>query len=175
MKKIIYYTFVVLLSTSSLIIYAQSSAGNRPIHEVHSMMLYNFTKYIQWPDNASGTFTIAVMGDDDVFNTLKSWYTGKTVSNRKLTVVKCAGLSDLKTCDILYVSRSKSKDFESIHNKFADESTLIITDKQGLGKKGSDINFKLVNNRLAFELNMASINKSNLKVSKQLMNIAILI
>ena len=145
------------------------------MHEIHSMMMYNFTKYIQWPENSSGSFKIAVIGDDDVFNTLKAWYTGKTVGNRKLSVVKFSNASEIGKCDILYVSKSNSKDFESLYNKFSNEATLIITDKQGLGKKGSDINFKLVNNRLAFELNMASINQSNLKVSKQLMNIAILI
>ena len=174
MKKITYFTLIVLLSCFSFVGKAQESNG-RPMYEIHSMMMYNFTKYIQWPNNGSGTFTIGIIGDDDVFKTLKSWYTGKTVGERKLSVVKFNSVSEINSCDILYVSRGNSKDFESIQSKLSNSATLLITDKQGLGKKGSDINFKLVNNRLAFELNMASINQSNLKVSKQLMNIAILI
>jgi len=152
-----------------------ASAQDRPMHEIHSMMLYNFTKYIQWPDNSSSSFVIAVLGNDEVYNTLKTWYSNKVKGTKKFSIVKLGSIAEVSDCDILYVGRSRSKEFEQIQAKIGSKPTLIITDKEGLGKKGSDINFKLVNNRLAFELNKAALDQSNLKVSTQLMNIAILI
>jgi hypothetical protein len=52
---------------------------------------------------------------------------------------------------------------------------LVITDKSGLGEKGSGINFKTVDNKLKFELNQKAIEASNLKVSGALSSMAILI
>ena len=155
--------------------YTTVQAQDRPMYEIHSMMLYNFTKYIQWPDNSSNSFVIAVLGDDKVYETLKSWYSNKAKGAKKFSIVKFNSVGELGDCDILYVARGSSKQFEQIQATLGAKPTLIITDKEGLGKRGSDINFKLVNNRLALELNKAALDQSNLKVSSQLMNIAILI
>ena len=171
MKKIIPYVFFLV----SGLTYTTVKAQDRPMHEIHSMMLYNFTKYIQWPENASNSFVIAVLGDDKVYETLKTWYSNKAKGTKKFNIIKFNSVTEMKDCDILYVARSSSKQFEQIQATIGAKPTLIITDKEGLGKKGSDINFKLVNNRLAFELNKAALDQSNLKVSSQLMNIAILI
>lgn len=144
------------------------------MHEIHAMMLYNFTKYIQWPE-ASGEFVIGVIGDNNIYNTLNKWYNGKLKGNRKFKIVEFKNAAEITKTDILYVAKTSSKDFEEIKAKGDSDKTLIITDKNGLCNKGSNINFKMVNNRLAFELNKASIDASSLKVSSQLMSMAILI
>ena len=52
-------------------------------------MLYNFIKYIQWPNESeSGEFVVVVMGEDDVFGTLKSWYDGKPKGTKKYVIKK---------------------------------------------------------------------------------------
>lgn len=153
----------------------KSFAQDRPMHEIHSMMVYNFIKYIQWPDNSSDEFVIGVLGHDDVFQTLSTWYGGKLKGDKKFKIIKYDKNSDLKGCHVLYVANQSSKHFEDIQQKIDKSSTLLITDKPGLGQKGSAINFKKVNNRLAFELNQGVIDASSLKVSRQLSNIAIVI
>jgi hypothetical protein len=75
----------------------------------------------------------------------------------------------------VYVGKSKNKDFETIKNTTAGKSILTITDGNGLGQKGSCINFKVVDGKLKFELNQATVNGSNLKISSQLSSMAILI
>ena len=168
MKKIITSAIIMLFFNAAF-------TQERPLHEIHSMMLYNFTKYIQWPDNGSDKFVIGVLGDDQVYKTLKAWYSNKAKSGKQFSIVKFNSVGDISSCDILYVAKSTSGKFDDIKAKISTQSTLLITDQNGLGKKGSNINFKMVNNRLAFELNKASIEASNLKVSSQLMNIAIVI
>ena len=62
-----------------------------------------------------------------------------------------------------------------MRNKDLTEGTLVITDKAGLGEKGSGINFKNVDNKLKFELNQRAVEASNLKVAGALSSMAILI
>jgi len=147
---------------------------DRPVHEIHSMMIYNFVKYIQWPAEGSQNFVIGVIGDDEVYSTLKSWYDGKVRGNKKFIIKKFNSPSEITDTNILYVAKSSSNQFDNIKTQ-AGGNTLLITDKPGLGKKGSGINFRTINNKLAFELNQAVIERSNLKVSSQLTAMAIII
>lgn len=149
---------------------------DREKYELHSMMIYNFLKYIQWPETAnSGQFVIGVMGDDDVYNTLSTWYGDKERQGKVLRVKKITSATDAADCQLVYIGRSSSDMFDAVQQSVLDNPTLIITDKNGLGQKGSGINFKIVNNRLKFELNQNALNASKLKVSSQLAAMAIVI
>jgi hypothetical protein len=49
----------------------------------------------------------------------------------------------------------------------------VITEEEGLGAKGANINFVIRDGKLFFELNQSSINKQNLKASTELSRLAI--
>jgi hypothetical protein len=141
------------------------------------MLIFNFIKYIEWPAEASGSgeFVIGVYGDDNVYEQLNKLYAARSIKGQSARVVNMSAPSDLRTAHIIYVADNKSNDFDEIKSKFASQPTLIITDKMGLGKKGSLINFKEVGGKLKFEINQASFDASNLKVSTQLKNMGIVI
>jgi hypothetical protein len=154
----------------------QASAQDRPLHEVYSMMVFNFTKYVQWPDHTNdGEFVIGVVGNADVYNTLNGWYGGKPRGSKTYVIKKFASAAEVTDCHVLFLDKGKSGEFEAINNKVKGKGTLVITDKNGLGEKGSAINFKTVDNKLKFELNQKAIESSNLKVSGALSSMAILI
>lgn len=166
----------LLLTLLILVLLQPAQAQNRPLHEIHSMMIYNFIKYIQWPDHSNGEeFVIGVIGDNEVYSTLNTWYGGKLRGNKKFIIKKFGSPTEISGCHILYVAKESSKEFEAIKSKVTSSSTLIITDKPGMGEKGSGINFRTVDNKLAFELNQKAIEQSQLKVSGQLASMAILI
>lgn len=151
-------------------------AQERPTHEIHSAMLYNFIKYVQWPNETEpGEFIVGVIGDDDVFKTLQSWYHGKPKGTKKYVIKKLASPADATDCQVVYVGKSKSRDFDEIKTSITGKSVLTITDGNGLGQKGSCINFKVINGKLKFELNQGVVNTANLKVSSQLTSMAIVI
>lgn len=165
-----------LLLFSCLLSLSAATAQERPTHEVHSAMLYNFIKYVQWPnENDAGDFVVGVLGDDNVFNTLKQWYDGKPKGSKKYSVKKLNTINDASDCQVVYLGKSKNKDFENLKNTITGKSVLTVTDGNGLGQKGSCINFKVVDGKLKFELNQSVVSGSNLKVSGQLSSMAILI
>ncbi len=170
LKLFVVTLLVGLMSVSTL------KAQEREKHELHSMMIYNFLKYIQWPESAnSGQFIIGVLGDDDVYNTLNTWYGDKERQGKVLRVKKIASAAEASQCQLIYIGRSSSDEFEAVQQSVSNNPTLVITDKNGLGHRGSGINFKIVNNRLKFELNQNALNSSKLKVSSQLAAMAIVI
>lgn len=164
------------LLIAAVLVSASAVAQDRPIHEVYSMMVFNFTKYVQWPDHtASGEFVIGVIGNADVYATLNTWYGGKPRGAKTYVIKKFSSSDEITDCHVVFIDKSKSGEFDAVNNKVKGKGTLVITDKNGLGEKGSGINFKTIDNKLKFELNQKALEASNLKVSGALSSMAILI
>jgi hypothetical protein len=167
-------TFIILIFGSLLCFGVR--AQERPTHEIHAAMVYNFIKYVQWPDEGqAGDFVVGVIGDDNVFNTLKQWYDGKPKGSKKYVIKKLAAAAEAGDCQVVYVGKAKSKEFENVKTSTTGKSILTVTDGNGLGQKGSCINFKVIDGKLKFELNQGTVTSANLKVSSQLSSMAILI
>jgi YfiR/HmsC-like len=166
----------VILSIFALCMVWAAQAQEKPMHEIHSAMLYNFIKYVQWPNESEGgEFVVGVLGDDDVFHTLKQWYDGKPKGSKKYVIKKLASSADAATCAVVYVGKTKSGQFDDIKGSTTGKPVLTITNGNGLGQKGSCINFKVIDGKLKFEMNQGTFGSANLKVSSQLTSMAILI
>ncbi|MBS1681157.1 MAG: YfiR family protein [Bacteroidetes bacterium] len=140
------------------------------------MMVFNFVKYVQWPTNDnSKEFIIGVVGNNDIYNTLNTWYSGKAKGNKTYVIKNFKNASEVTDCQVVFIDRSKSGDFVAVNDKVKGKGTLVVTDRSDLGMKGSCINFKTVDDKLKFELNQHAIEASNLKVSSSLTSMAILI
>src|SRR5579859_3045563 len=170
MKKIV--AFSLLSFASWITVQAQTE---KPIYEIHAAMIYNFMKYIQWPEDAGSDFVVGVLGEDNVFNTLKSYYDGKPKGTKKYSIRKLGDVSEAAACQVVYIGKNKSREFDNVKNAVAGKSVLTITDSFNLGKKGSCINFKVIDDKLKFEINQASMSGASLKVAGQLSSMAILI
>ncbi|HEY0652193.1 MAG TPA: YfiR family protein [Chryseosolibacter sp.] len=170
MKKVA-VVLVLLLSFTGLV-----NAQERPTHEIHAAMLFNFVKYVQWPDEGeAGDFVVGVIGDENVFSTLQKWYDGKPKGSKKYVIKKLSSADEAASCQVVYIGKSKNREFDAVKTSTTGKSVLTVTDGNGLGQKGSCINFKVVDGKLKFELNQATVNASNLKVSSQLSSMAILL
>lgn len=141
-------------------------------YKFHSVFIYNFTKYIQWPAaQQSGDFVIAVVGNSPVFDELSKITVNKAVGSQKIVVKKYASPGDLDNCQIVFVPGTGN--FEAVQEKLKGKAVLVITEKPGMARKGSGINFVMKDNKWKFELNEAMTQHAGLKVSKELAKLAI--
>ena len=170
MKKILGFAILIVTGANC---FAQTE---KPMHEIHAQMIYNFIKYIQWPNDAEpGEFIVGIIGEDDVFNTLKGYYDGKPKGAKRYAIKKLSGAEEASNCSVVYLGKNKGGQFDNIKNAVSGKPVLTITDSSNLGKKGSCINFKVLDEKLKFELNQVSVTASTQKVASQLSSIAILL
>ena len=121
-------------------------------YRIHSVFLYNFTKYVQWPAAAqSGDFVIGVVGDSPIYDELTKITNGKMAGGQKITVKRFRSADAIETCHMLFVPSSAN--FDKVQAKTAGKPVLLITEKAGLSQKGSAINFVVRDNKWRFELN----------------------
>jgi hypothetical protein len=143
-------------------------------YRFHSVFIYNFTKYIQWPAaHQSGDFVIGVLGNSAISSELEKMAANKTVGAQKIVVKKFKSLAEAADCHILFLPSMGNYNFDDVQTKFKGKPTLLITERTGLAQKGSGINFIMQDNKWKFELNEAATQSAGLKVSKELSKLAI--
>ena len=164
------YLFVVIFSVFSFVSAMAQS------YKMHTVFIFSFTRYIQWPDAYNGgEFEILVLGDSPIVDELKSMAQVKKVGDRAIKVTKINNVSEIRKCNILFIPASKSPQIAEVLAKVTTQSILVVSEEQGLGAKGSNVNFVTKDGKLAFELNQGATTKQGLKVSNELSRLAILI
>ena len=168
MKKCsVLFLLIVLIGGSQQKLFAQD-------YRFHSVFIYNFTKYIQWPEASnSGDFVIGVLGDSPIISELEKMASTKTAGSQKFVIKKIESVAEVNKMQILFIPNARSKFLEEVIGKVGSQPTLVITEKPGLGQKGSGINFILVDGKWKFELNRAATDKGGLKISGELARLAI--
>lgn len=142
-------------------------------YKYHTVFMYNFTKYIKWPETSTGDeFIIGVMGNSGITEHLQKMAESKTVNGKPIVVKTFNSSKELSNCHMLFLPEARSSELSSLRQLLANHPTLIISEKAGLGEKGSDINFIVNNGRWNFELNQASADMHKLKVSGELTKFA---
>ena len=146
-------------------------------NKVHSIFIYNFTKYINWPEEYNkGDFIVGVLGETGLLVELQKMAKQKSVSNRKIVIKQYQTLNEVdQKCHILFIAATSSGQLSSALRTTKGRPTLIITQKDNLGRAGSPINFISVNGRYKFEINLGALEQHGLKCAQQLKTIAILI
>lgn len=153
-------------------VFQDPNSGNA---KLKASFIYNFTKYIDWPEKyKEGNFVIGVLGTSAFYNDLTALLSTKTVGNQKFEIKSFTSAESVAgICHILFIPAENSAMLPDILKKMKGKSTLIVTEKSGLAKQGSAINFIVENNKQRFELNKTNIAKYNLKVSSTLFALAI--
>ena len=145
--------------------------------KIKAVFIYNFTKYIEWPaEDQSGEFKIGILGENaSLFTELEKMSKVKKVANRSFSIQSFNSISELTKLHILYIPSTNAEVLGEAVAKYNGKSTLIVTEKPGMAKQGSAINFVIVGSRQKFELNKTNVTKHNLKVASTLEKLAVIV
>ena len=143
--------------------------------KIKATLIYNFTKYIDWPDEyKEGNFVIGVLGTTTFYNDLTVLLSKKNVGEQKFEIKSFSSVESITgNCHILFIPAVNSNLVPDVIRRMKGKSTLIVTEKPGMAKQGSGINFVVENNKQRFELNKTNIEKYDMKVSSTLASLAI--
>ena len=158
--------------TLALIIFGHILYGQN-IGQLKAGYIYQFTNYVEWPGSyQSGDFVISLFGDAEVYQHLQDVANSKKVQNQKIKVNKYSSLSQIGKSHIIFISKGNSNQLSSVLNHVQGNNTLVISEKKGLAKQGSDMAFFISGGKLQFNLNKSAINKHGLKLDPRLESLA---
>jgi hypothetical protein len=138
---------------------------------VKASYLYNFAKYIDWPEHEKqGNFIISIMGGDNLYQELVKNYNSKQIGLQQIEIRKLSKTLNISDCHILYVGKDCRDLLPEIVEKFGSTPTLIVTDGEQSLENGSAIAFVWEKNAWLFDLKTS--NADSLYIGSTLKSLA---
>ena len=142
--------------------------------EVKAAFLYNFTKFVAWPQPGAPTepFRLCVVSDDALRRSLERTIEGESLNGRPLQSIVPRTAEEARACQLLFVSRADGDREEQLLAAVRDLPVLTISDTTDFARRGGGIEFVLENNRLRFDVNVPGAERAGIKVSSRLLKVA---
>ena len=196
----VYILFLVLVCTGAF----SCALADTEVHREHTLkaaFVYNFMKFVQWPDRDEGSkerkdegeITVGFVSSlelDAAFGKLD----GRRIGDRIVRVKLIAGPSkfkneaegekewveeyksryeqELRDCDVLFVCSSEEACVGQILKMVKQSQTLTIGESDGFAESGGVIGLLIEKGKLRFEVNSAAADMEGIKISSKLLRLA---
>lgn len=165
------------VALSLLVAAGGPSASAQPSeHDVKAAFLYNFTRFVDWPDDAfpapDAPFVFCILGAERFGAEVGETVAGKVLDGRAVTVRQVSELSRLSGCHLLFVGSSERGRLPEILAALRDLPVLTVGDSDDFVGAGGMIGFVLRQNRVRFEIDQSVAEGAGLSVSSRLLGLA---
>lgn len=140
-------------------------------YQVKAAFLYNFARFTSWPEHSSSTFKLCILGDDPFSETLDT-LTGKEVHNEILAITRIDQPSALDGCELVYISATYSEELDEVIALLREQAILTVSDIDAFIDHGGIIGFRIIDNKIRFEINTSAAARAGLSISSRLLSLA---
>jgi hypothetical protein len=142
---------------------------------VKAAYLYRFVGYVGWPTEVSDSkpFTIAVLDAPGVARELRRLLPEHPINGGVAQVREIARVQDAVSAQVLYVGAGHADFLSALSSQANSNSILFVTDEAGGLTSGGVLNFLNIDHRVRFEISLTAAERVHLKISSDLLSIAI--
>jgi hypothetical protein len=170
--KIIAATTLLALLIAPL----QAAAPSQSEYALKSVFLYNFCRFIDWPDSAFASpnepLIIGIIGDDPFGSLLNETVKGKKYHNRPIRIDHFRSPGDIRRVHLLFVSHVNAGRLDPILAAVAGKSVVTVSETEDFLNRGGMITLTAEQNRVRLRINVAALHAANLAVSSKLLRVA---
>ena len=145
-------------------------------YEIKAAFLFNFAKFIQWPDNAidenPDVFEIGILGKDPFGKALDRIVKDEKVHERKVIIKRSDSPSDLRNCFILFICSSEESKLKNILSGLKESPVLTVGDMSNFAQAGGIVGFYMEKKKVRFEINLAAAAQANLNIRSGLLKLS---
>ena len=160
--------------SGGLVARAESPAPT--MHQVQAAFLFNFAKFVTWPDDAfqrsENALIIGVLGEDPFGAVLEETVHDKTVMGKKLAVKRFVRIQDAVKSHILFLSSSEESQLPQILKGLERATVLTVSDMEQFAERGGMVAFTVEDQKVRFNVNVDAVERAGLKMGSQLLKLA---
>ncbi len=151
-------------------------ASNPTEYEVKAAYLYNFGRFVEWPQDAppvrATDFAICILGDDPFGRALDATIAGEKIDGKSVVARRVSKIEEAVNCRVLFIGPSESGQLKTILATLVKASTLTVSDEPQFVQKGGMVQFVLAAGRVRFEINIGAARQAGLSLSSDLLKVA---
>ncbi len=150
--------------------------GSTYEYDVKAVFLYNFTRYVEWPEALEPEgLTIVVLGESAIGPPLREIARKGAVGRTPIAVRQCFEIGRIGRPRILFIARSAVPLIAQVLKETRGTDILTVGESEGLAARGVAINFVERNGTIRFEMSERTLRETGIQVSSQLLKLAILV
>jgi hypothetical protein len=155
---------------------ASAQTGPSREYQVKAVFLFNFAQFVEWPPavfaDANSPLVIGILGEDPFGAYLDETVRDETVNNRPLEIQRYHRVDEIKTCHVLFISRSEANRLEQILGSLKGRRILIVGDGDDFVQRGGMIRLGTAQNKVRLIINIDAAKTANLTISSKLLRAA---
>jgi hypothetical protein len=166
---------VFALVVASLSVATASAQTVADEYQVKAAYLLNFARFIEWPAAdlpASSPLEVVIVGDDSFGGALEVVLLGKSANGHPIHLRHLHWDDVLTSSQIVFISASEERHLPQILRYLGHSSVLTVSDIDHFALRGGVIEFRIVGNRVRFDINRSSANAAQLNISSKLLSVA---
>jgi hypothetical protein len=143
---------------------------------VKAAFLFHFAQLAQWPTPASTSandhLNLCTFGEDPFGGELEKTLEGKMIGPLPLRVRHMKQPPDVRGCQILFIAKGERKRVPVLLQIVFHEPVLTVGETDDFIRQGGMILLSVENERIRFEINLATTERAGLKMSAKLLVLA---
>ncbi len=141
--------------------------------DLKAAFLYQFTKFVEWPDDNStnNELVVGVMADGEVLDAIKL-IDGKKSQKRSIRIKKISKFPDSGHLDVLFIQGCSINDIDNVVKSAIKAHILTVCDQRDGINKGFIISLFNEGSRMRFNINLKMAQKSSIRLSSRLLRLA---
>ena len=143
-------------------------------HEVKAAFLYNFGKFVKWPQGALPRNAPLIIGiaDSAAFGDAFSIIEGKKAQNHIVEIRYSPTVKEMASCHILLLNYSDDLMTKVALTELAGLPILTVGEREGFIRWGGMMRFYMQGNTVRIEANPKAAKSAKLKLSAQLLEVS---
>jgi hypothetical protein len=168
---------LLLTATAGVILASppDRAVAQRPSQDqVEAAYLYNFGKFVHWPDSAAqGVLQICVVGQEQFEMVLTRLVAGEQINGRRLEARLLNQAQETQGCAILFVGAAQQTHLDEFLAATASRPILTVGDGSDFLAHGGILQFVMVEDHVRFAVNLNAANRNGLSLSSELLKVAV--
>lgn len=156
--------------------WSQNASSLSLERKVKAAFLYKFLGYTEFPAGALGEpgspVAIGVLGADDLAAELTRIVSRRTIQGRPITVKVFREHESPTGVHLLFVGGSEAWRVRNVLRSLQPAPMLLVTEAEDALRHGSVINFRIVEERVRFDVSLEAADKNSIKLSSRLLTVA---
>lgn len=165
---------VILLMVTSRC-YSQSQGPTES--QVKAAFIYNFPKFVTWPDDAfqetNAPLVVGLLGKNPFGGELEKALSGKFIGTHPIKFELVKTVTEAKACHVLFIGVSDKDRLKQTIGELKGAQILTVGDQPDFARSGGIINFVREGDRIHFEINANAATAAHLKISSKLLSLAV--
>lgn len=145
--------------------------------QIKAAFLFNFTKFVEWPaerfPEPANPIVIGVAGPSPIGEALTEIVRGRQTNGRTIVVKRVEAPEDLSSVHVLFVPDGEERRLDRAAPALRTLAVLVVTDSNRAVNFAHMIHFVREADKLRFDIDLAAAEQARLKISAQLLKLAV--